>query len=553
MSHLRKAAVLVLLSFMLYSCSHHAKKQVDLLVYNATIYTVDSTFSKAEALAVRNGKIVAVGNTQDLTQKYQAATKVDAGNHTIIPGLFDAHAHFIELGKRMLQVNLRGTKSYDEMIQRVVDFQHKEHRNFITGMGWDQNSWPSKKFPTKKKLDQLFPNIPVVLTRVDGHAFLVNQKALDKAGITASSHIPGGTFVKENGKLTGVLIDNARKKIYSILPKYNEQKETNALLRAQKKCLSYGLTTVADAGISHESIQLMNKLALNKQLKIGLYPMLLYSDPHLDDYLFQGLGKNEAISCHAVKLYADGALGSRGACLRKPYTDMPGHYGKMRVNPQFIKELAQKIARSHFQLNTHAIGDSANHVVLKAYATALKGKTDRRWRVEHAQIVDPEDWKYFSKNIIPSVQPTHAISDMDWAEDRLGSTRIQYAYANKTLLDQAGLVALGTDAPVEEINPYRTFYTAITRQDSLGNPPNGFFPKQKLSRKEALKGMTIWAAYSEFLNKTKGSLVPGKQADFVILDRDIMKVSADSTLHTQVLATYIKGKKVYDRAHVTPN
>lgn len=543
-----KPSLLVLFSlFLLTSCTKSPQKKADLLIVNANIYTVDSSFSKAEAMAVKDGKILELGTSKNLKSNYKADKIIKADGKTIIPGLFDAHAHFLEWGLRTQEVDLRGTSSSDEMLKRVIAFQKREHRDFITGMGWDQNSWPSKKFPNKKKLDSLFPNTPVALTRIDGHAILVNQKALDLAEIDTSTTVEGGTFQKENGKLTGILIDNARQKIRAIIPTPTEKDNVKALLRTQKKCLSYGLTTVADAGISHEMIQLMNRLTLENKLKIGLYPMLIYTSPHLDDYLHHEMGQNKAISCHAIKLFADGALGSRGAALKKPYSDDPENYGKMRVSPDFVRKLAKKVANSNFQLNTHAIGDSTNSVVLKAYASALKGKPNRRWRIEHAQIVDPSDLHYFSKNIIPSVQPTHAISDMDWAGDRLGKTRIKYAYTNRRLLKQAGLVALGTDFPVEEIDPFRTFYTAVARKDRNGKPENGFQPEQSLTREQTLKGMTIWAAYSQFSDGRKGSLEPGKQADFVILDRDLMSVPIDSTLHTKVEATYVKGEKVYGK------
>lgn len=534
--------------FILFSCqSKTTKKTADLLVFNAKIYTVDSSFSKAEAMAIKNGEIIALGSTKKLLDTYRAKDSLDVKGNTIIPGLFDAHTHFFEYGRRSFQVDLRGTQSYEEVLQRVVAFQNREQQNFITGMGWDQTNWPTNEFPTKAKLDSLFPHTPVALTRIDAHTMLVNQKALDMAGITASSTVDGGTFVKKDGELTGVLIDNARQKVQAIIPEFSRLENIKALQRAQEACLSFGLTTVAEAGISHEAIQLMDSLALQHKLVIDIYPMLLYADPHLDDYLFHGLGQNKAISCRAIKLYADGALGSRGAALKEPYSDDPGNYGKMRVSPEFINTMAEKVARSNFQLNTHAIGDSADHVVLKAYAKVLKNKPNRRWRIEHAQIVDPIDLHYFSKNIIPSVQPTHAISDMNWAEDRLGHQRVTYAYANKRLLEEAGIVALGTDFPVEKINPFRTFYTAVARQDKNGNPEGGFQADQALTRKQALKGMTIWAAYAQFSASKKGSLEPGKQADFIVLDRDIMTVPIDSSLHTQVLKTYIKGALVFNR------
>ncbi len=536
---------LILSLGLLISCQSSSKKQVDFIVTGADIYTVDSSFSTTQAMAIKAGKIVALGTDSAITSTYQASKITDFGGKTILPGLYDAHTHFLEMGQRMQEVNLRGTKSYDEVIKRVIDFQNREHKNFITGMGWDQTNWPSQKFPNKAILDSLYPNTPVVLVRIDGHAILVNQKTLDLAGIDKNSRVEGGKFIKENGELTGVLVDNARQAVRAILPKPSQKSLKDALMRAQELCFQYGLTSVAEAGLSHEDIQLMDSLALTGDLKIGMYPMIIYNDPHLDAYLYEGLGDNKGIPCKAIKLYADGALGSRGAALKEPYSDDPHNHGIMRVSPDFIASFTQKIAQTDFQLNTHAIGDSADHVVLKNYAAVLKNQPNRRWRVEHAQIVDSVDLHYFSKNIIPSVQPTHAISDMNWAEKRLGAERIHNAYANKRLLDQAGIIALGTDAPIEVINPFRTFYTAVARKNSEGKPKNGYMYNQHLSRKEALKGMTIWAAYAQFEENTKGSLEPGKQADFIVLDRNIMTTDIDSTLHTKVLYTFIKGQQVY--------
>lgn len=527
------------------SCDSPSQKSVDTLIYNARIYTVDSAFSIKDAMAIKEGEILKLGTTEELTSAYTADQSKDAGGKAIVPGLFDAHAHFLEYGLRTQEVNLRGTQNYDEVLDRTVEFQERQQRDWITGMGWDQNDWPGKKFPTKKKLDSLFPDTPVALTRIDGHAMIVNQRALDKAGIDASTKVEGGSIKKANGELTGLLIDNAREKIRNAIPETSPQDKTEALLTAQKKCLSYGLTTVSDCGLTHRDIQLMDSLALEDKLKISLYPMLVYDSPHLDEYLHDGLGENKGVSCRAIKLFGDGALGSRGAALKEPYADDPGNYGKMRASPESVKKLAGKVANSNFQLNTHAIGDSTNAVVLKAYNKALKGTQNRRWRIEHAQIIDSADLHYFNKNSIPSVQPTHAISDMDWAGDRLGKKRLKNAYAYKRLLNQAGLVALGTDFPIEKINPFRTFYTAVARKDRHGNPADGFQADQSLTRQQALKGMTIWAAYSQFSEDKKGSLESGKRADFVILDRDLMKAPIDSTRNTKAEATYVKGERVF--------
>lgn len=527
------------------SCAPTSKEKVDLLVYNAKIYTVDSSFSVAEAMAVKDGKIVAAGSTDQLNRQYEAEASVDAEGNTVIPGLFDAHFHFYNVGKSMMEVDLTNTQSPEEMIQRIVDFQQEKKQDYIAGRGWDQNLWPTQEFPDKKELDKLFPDIPVLLKRVDGHALLVNQKVLDMAGIDENAEVEGGTYIKKKGKLTGVLIDNAMDKVYSVLPHSDEADITQAFLNAQEECFSYGLTSIADAGASHRQIQMMDKLKGENQLKIGLYPMLIYADSHLDDYLFNHLGENKYVSSRSVKFLSDGALGSRGAALKAPYSDDPDNYGKLLASPDYITELVEKVARSDFQLNTHAIGDSANHFILEAYHKFVPKDTDRRWRIEHAQIIDTEDLSYFDGHIIPSIQPTHAISDMFWAKDRLGEERLSHAYIYKTLLDKSGIVALGTDAPVEEVDPYRTFYAAVARKNRKGEPKDGFQTENALSREEALRGMTIWAAYAQFEENSKGSLEPGKQADFVIIDKDIMQVPIDEVLQTKVKSTYVKGEKVY--------
>lgn len=539
--------MIILGVFLLVSCNQQNKEEADVLLYNATIYTVDSVFSKAGAMAVKDQKIVAIGQPEELRSKYHAKEEIDVNGKTIIPGLFDAHYHFTGVGSSMLQAELRGSASAEEMFKRVEEFQAKNNLSFIRGRGWDQSLWPDKEFPTKDELDKRFPDTPVLLTRVDGHALLANQKLLDLAEIDENSSVEGGTYIKKDGKLTGVLIDNAMNKAYNAVPSMNRNDLEEVLLSAQEESLSYGLTSIADAGVSHEIIQVMDSLAKIGKLKIGIYPMLMYSDPHLDDYLNKGLGENEAISSRAVKLMSDGALGSRGATLKEPYHDEKNNYGKLIRSPEYMSDLIKKLAASDFQLNTHAIGDSANHIILQDYRKVLENETDRRWRIEHAQIIDPIDLQYFNKeNIIPSIQPTHAISDMTFAEDRLGKDRLETeGYIYKELLDQAGIVVLGTDAPVEEVDPYRTFYTAVARKNRKGEPEGGFLPDNALSREETLRGMTIWAAYGQFEEGIKGSLEPGKQADFIILDRDIMEVPIDSVLHTKVEATYVKGEKLF--------
>ena len=533
------------LSIALISCNSENKAEADLLVYNAEIYTVDDDFSTVEAFVTKDGKFLEVGTAEELQKKYKVSEKLDAGGKSVFPGFIDGHAHFYRLGLQQQRVDLAGTKSFKEVVQRIVDFQNKRNVEFITGRGWDQNDWENKEFPNKDTLDQLFPDTPVAVTRIDGHALLANQAALDKAGIITETSFSGGDIEQENGELTGIIIDNPMGLVSNAQPAPSTKEQVNALMDAQKLSFKYGLTTVVDAGIGKETIELMDSLHKDGSLKIRLYAMISNTAENLDHYLDKDPIKTERLNVRSVKFYGDGALGSRGAALKEEYSDRAGHFGALLSPVEDFKETAERVAASKFQLNTHAIGDSANYMVLETYDELLANDEDRRWRVEHAQVIDEEDFKYFSKNIIPSVQPTHATSDMYWAEDRLGEERIQGAYAYKKLLDQAGILALGTDFPVEEVSPFLTFYAAVARQDTDNFPEDGFMKEQALSREETLKGMTIWAAYANFEEKEKGSIEAGKFADFIILDKDIMKVENSEIPEIKVLETYVNGEKVY--------
>lgn len=533
----------LLLFFLACYCSCNSQKQeADLIIINANVYTVDNVFSKAQSFAIKDGKFLAIGGTKEIEDKYIANQIIDADGKTIVPGLIDAHCHFYGLGLNQLAVDLVGTKSFEEILDRVRVFKEKNNSNFIFGRGWDQNDWEVKKFPTKELLDEVYPDIPVVLQRIDGHAFLVNQKALTMAGINADTKAVGGEIVKENGQLTGVLIDGPMDLIGPIMPSLSKESKIQALKDAQDLCFSNGLTTVNDAGLSRDIIELIDSLQQSGDLKIRVYAMVANYPENLKYYLSKGIIKTDHLNVRSVKVYADGALGSRGAVLKSPYSDQANHFGAMVTPVNEIEKIAKKIAKSDYQMNTHAIGDSANVVVLQAYKNVLKNKENRRWKVEHAQIVSTADFDYFKEGIIPSVQPTHATSDMYWAEDRLGSDRMAGAYAYKTLLSKAGIVALGTDFPVEQVSPFLTFYAAVARKDLKGYPEGGFKKEEALTRSEALKGMTIWAAYSNFEENEKGSIEAGKFADFVILDQDIMVVDESKIPETHVEKVFISGK-----------
>lgn len=525
---------------VLFACEN-AGEPADLLLINAHIYTVNDSFDTAEALAVSEGKIIALGTNKEIQGKYQGDIVIDAGGKTVIPGLIDAHCHFYGLGLNQLKVDLVGTGSHEEVLERVKEFQDQNPSNFIQGRGWDQNDWDVKEFPTKEELDALFPDIPVALERVDGHAYLVNQKALDLAGITEATTVQGGEIIKKNGKISGVLVDNPMSMIDKIIPPPTREMNIKALKDAEELCLEYGLTTVNDAGLMKSTIELIDSLQQEGELSIRVYAMVSNSPENVDHFLKKGIVKTDRLNVRSVKVYGDGALGSRGAALREPYSDQPGHFGAMVTPVEDIEALAMRIAASDYQMNTHAIGDSANIAVLRAYKKALAGKDDRRWKIEHAQVISAEDFDYFKEGIIPSIQPTHATSDMYWAEDRLGPERVIGAYAFKTLLDKAGMVALGTDFPVEKVSPFLTFYAAVARKDLEGYPEGGFQINDALSREETLKGMTLWAAYSNFEEDEKGSLEVGKVADFVILSEDILEIPLEKIPDLEAEKVFING------------
>lgn len=537
-----KPLIYLMFVFVLFSCTSD-KQKADLIVTNANIYTVNDYLPKAEAFAVSNGKFIGVGTSKEIRSGFRSKNVINLNGKTIVPGLIDGHCHFYGLGQNMQKVDLVGTKSYQEILDKLVQFENERKPEFIQGRGWDQNDWDNKEYPTKEKLDALFPKIPVVLTRVDGHAMLVNQAALTLAGIDNKTIVKGGEFIKKKGKLTGVLIDNAKNKVQDIIPVFTNKEKIQALKDAEAYCLDLGLTTVSDAGLSKNIIDLIDSLQQNDAMKIKVYAMISATPDNLEHYLKTGISKTERLNVRSFKVYADGALGSRGAVLKKPYTDRDGHYGAMVNTLEDLSAIAKSLANSEFQMNTHAIGDSANSFILKTYANELKSRTNRRWRIEHAQIVSPSEFDYFTE-IIPSVQPTHATSDMYWAEDRLGSERMKGAYAFKQLLEINGRIVLGTDFPVERVNPMLTFYAAVSRKDLQGYPKEGFDMEKGLSREETLKGMTLWAAYANFEDKEKGTIEENKAADFVILDNNIMEIPIEQVPNIKIDGTYINGEKV---------
>ena len=525
------------------SCQY---RKADWVVFNANVYTVNDSFEKVTAFAIKDGKFLSVGG-DEIINLYPNALKFDAKGLPIYPGFIDAHCHFFNLGLSLAQVDLRGSKSIGEIEKRLLSYIKNSPSDIIIGRGWDQNLWKNKAFPNNIFLNRLFPDKLVFLKRIDGHALLVNDLVIKKAGISSKTKVKGGSILVENNKPTGVLVDNAMDLAMGVLPPNTSKDITKALIDAEKKAFENGLTTVDDAGLDKKTIQVIDSLQEIGDLKIRVYAMISNTNDNLKYYLTNGIIEKEKLTVRSVKAYLDGALGSRGALLKKPYSDENKYKGLTITTKEELFDLANKLSSKGFQLNTHAIGDKANEIVLDVYNYILKDIEDPRWRVEHAQVVDEFDIQKFNSKIIPSVQPTHATSDMNWADERLGRKRLNRAYAYKELLDWSGKIALGTDFPVEKVNPLLTFHSAVARKDVDGNPSEGFLKENALTRKEALKGMTIWAAYSNFEDSFKGSIEKGKFADFIILSKDIMKVPEQEITSAEVVATIVNGSIVFQK------
>ena len=525
------------------SCQY---RKADWVVFNANVYTVNDSFEKVTAFAIKDGKFLSVGG-DEIIDLYPNAIKFDAKGLPIYPGFIDAHCHFFNLGLSLAQVDLRGSKNIGEIEKRLLSYTKNSPSDIIIGRGWDQNLWKNKAFPNNIFLNRLFPDKLVFLKRIDGHALLVNDLVIKKAGISSKTKVKGGSILVENNKPTGVLVDNAMDLAMGILPPNTSKDITKALIDAEKKAFENGLTTVDDAGLDKKTIQVIDSLQEIGDLKIRVYAMISNTNDNLKYYLTNGIIEKEKLTVRSVKAYLDGALGSRGALLKKPYSDENKNKGLTITTKEELFDLANKLSSKGFQLNTHAIGDKANEIVLDVYNYILKDIEDPRWRVEHAQVVDEFDIQKFNSKIIPSVQPTHATSDMNWADERLGRKRLNRAYAYKELLDWSGKIALGTDFPVEKVNPLLTFHSAVARKDVDGNPSEGFLKENALTRKEALKGMTIWAAYSNFEDSFKGSIEKGKFADFIILSKDIMKVPEQEITSAEVVATIVNGSIVFQK------
>lgn len=542
-----KIFVSLLTITIMYSCQND-KQQADLIVVNALVYTVDDSFSVQEAFAIKDGKFVAVGTNTAIKGNFTSDKILDAQGKPVYPGFIDAHCHFYGYGVNLLKrADLVGTNSFKEVIDRLSEHHLKTNSEWIEGRGWDQNDWDVKEFPTKELLDETFPDNPVYLTRIDGHAALANTEALMRAGITLQTKVMGGDIIIANGELTGVLIDNAMDLVSVVILDPDEEFKRKALLKAEKNCFAVGLTSVHDAGLGKNTVDLIDKMHKENSLSMRINAMLSPTEANMKNYLPNGPYVTDHLTVRSIKLFADGALGSRGAKMIDSYSDDHGNSGLFMYDEGYYKSICGQAIMHNFQVNTHAIGDEGNRFVLNLYAEYLQANNDKRWRVEHAQIIHPDDFKLFNEySIIPSVQPTHATSDMYWAEDRVGEERIKTAYAFKQLLKANDWLPLGTDFPVEDINPIFTFYAAVARKDIKGWPEDGYQTENALTREEALKGMTIWAAKSAFEEDIKGSIEAGKFADFVILDQDILSIEIINVPKVSVVSTYTSGIKVYE-------
>lgn len=536
----------LLLILSLISCSMQ-KKSVDLMVLNARIYTVDSAFTIAEAMVIHEGKIVETGLTADLQRKYTAKEQIDLQGKPVYPGFIDSHCHFYGYGvKIQTMANLKKAKSWKEVIQLLQEHAKNFGGSWLTGRAWDQNDWDIPEFPDNQLLNEAFPDIPVVLVRIDGHAVIVNQAAIAKVGMTPEKVVKPGEAILKDGRFSGVFLENTADLFKAAIPEPTHELILKGLDKAQQDCFAVGLTTVADAGLSLQNVLLIDSLQKSGVLKMQVYAMLEPSRENITHFVRKGPYTTPDLTVRSIKIYADGALGSRGACLLEPYTDAPHNHGILVTSEQEIRSLCQEAYQNGYQVNTHCIGDSANRNLLNIYGYYLKEKNDRRWRIEHAQVVHPDDFSLFAQySIIPAVQSTHATSDMYWAEKRLGSKRVKSAYAYKQLLAQNQWLPNGTDFPVEDISPVLTFYAATARKDVHGFPPGGFQMENALSREEALRSITVWAAKACFEEKEKGSLEAGKLANFVVLDQDLMKMEETKLPETKVVLTYLKGIPVF--------
>lgn len=543
MKHLQLFTILTLTILTITSCMKG--EAVDLIVHNAKIHTMNDGNLVSEAMAIRDGKIIEVGAERQIMNKYRADEYIDAENKDVFPGLTDAHGHLLGYARQRLSVDLVGCKSFQELITRVEKYSQKNASKTIIGRGWDQSLWGTNELPSNEELNKLFPNTPVLLHRIDGHAALANQKALDLAGITSSTQVAGGEITQKDGICSGILLDNAIPLVADKLPDYSEKELRKAILEVQQELLQYGISGVHEAGVEQKDLQLLKRMSQEEALTIDMYIMLRPSIENIAFARKNGIYNYKNLVVRSFKIMGDGALGSRGALLKSPYNDAHHSHGLLTTTPAEMKRIASIAESIGYQVNIHAIGDSTNRIVLEVMKDIFSRNKDHRWRIEHAQVVDPKDFILFSETgAFPSVQPTHAVSDQRWAETRLGKDRLKGAYAYKTILNQTGMLALGTDFPVELTNPYLTIQAAVKRTNAQGEPMKGFLPSEALTELECLKGMTIWPAYASFQERRLGSLEKGKEATFMILTNPFKIKDKFESNYAELV--YIKGKERFN-------
>jgi predicted amidohydrolase YtcJ len=533
-----------LFALILVSFSCMKGKKVDLIVHNAKIYSIDNGDRVYEAMAIKDGKIVELGPERQILNKYRSDETIDANGKDVYPGLSDAHGHILSLLDQKLTLDLTGTKSFEEILFKTEKYASKSSRKFIVARGWDQSLWANQEFPTNEKLNKLFPSTPVLLIRVDGHAALANDFLLRKAQLNANSNIEGGKIISDNGIPTGLILDNAINEVTELIPPFSLKEKQKAILEIQEELFQLGITSVHEAGINFEDIQLFESLISQNKLDLNIYAMLYPSPENMNFVKKNGHYKNKNLSIRSFKVVGDGSLGSRGACLKKPYSDDIHSHGFLTTSLADFKKIAAFCRLYDYQMNTHAIGDSTNKIILDVIDETNKTKKDHRWRIEHAQVLDVNDIKRLASNgAFPSVQPTHAVSDQRWAEQRLGRERLKGAYAYKSLLAQTGIIAFGTDFPVESFNPFLTIHAAVQRKNEANSPSTGFLSSEAVNFQECMKAMTLWPAFACFQEKTTGSLEKGKDATFVIFDYPLNSNGTYS--QNFAFMTFIKGKKVY--------
>jgi predicted amidohydrolase YtcJ len=536
-----------ILSFFLISLSFAScmkGKHADLIIHNANIHTIDEKMSIHEAIAIKDGKILEIGPERQILNKYSSDEAINAQGKDIYPGFTDAHTHVFSLAEQKLSAYLFGLKSWDAVLVTLEKFQEKSKHKTIVGRGWDEANWNATELPTNETLNKLFPNQGVVIYRADGHTALVNDFVLKELGLDEKTKIDGGEISVKNGKCTGILIDKALEKVKPILPKYKTQELKKVLLDIQRELFMYGITNIHEAGIENHQIELLKKLIKSNELKLNFYAMLYPTEKNILFAKKHGHYTFKNLKIRSFKVLLDGALGSRGAWLKQSYSDLDNHFGLRTYSDEELKRIALICENTNYQLNGHAIGDAANLKFIEMCKAINAINKDHRWRIEHAQVIDPSDFKLLDNSgIYPSVQPTHAVSDQRWAEKRLGKKRIKGAYAYKTLLNRAGFIVFGTDFPVENMDPFATIFAATKRKNTANEPLEGFYPEEALDLESTLKAMTIWPAYASFAESTLGSLEKGKDATLVLFDKPI--VLQDSYEPNFAYLTLIKGKKVY--------